>query len=302
MTEDFIDHTDVLDDTPDMSIITIDKTKRVRLAVTREEIQQLKDELLPLKINGIADKAGYKVADAKRKMVRKKRIAINNYVESIKKAVNAWKSDLMEDGEFVNNSLLEIENHLGDQQDVVDAEKTKIKEEKEKEEAEKLAARVAKLNEYSYPFDPAILKKLTDPEFESTVAMAKMKFESDKAYRESLEQKQQQTEEQLNSLKQLIKPIITDAPLVMQSLTEEQPESMPEETIERSGAPVVESQESEPAPMPSDKEKFEKILSQLDAIEVPNEMERESSVDIMFAVKCFLRDMKNAVESHIKTL
>lgn len=190
-------------------IITISNDTLIVLSVTDQKLAEYRELSKSLSIGGIKDTKNYKAVDALRMQVRKDRFSINRRTEEIKKVLNTYKSKLMTEDDRVSAVLEEIEKECVDKQNVIDNEKDRLKAEKEKEERELIESRTAQLSVYNFPIQtlPAdVLKKLSEAEFSSMLAMAKMAFDATNIYRETLEKKAQETkdalQQQLDAIKQ----------------------------------------------------------------------------------------------------
>jgi tetratricopeptide (TPR) repeat protein len=106
------------------NIITVELAKQ---NVTETVIAKLKTDYLPLKINGIEDKEGYKKAHDARIVCRDHRILAEKICKAGREdAVKEQKAWLAKEKEVVAK-ISEVEQHLKNQEDSIDAEKEVIK-------------------------------------------------------------------------------------------------------------------------------------------------------------------------------
>lgn len=151
-------------------------TQRPEIAalVAREsEIAELAEKYLPLRINGINDKAGSELVHSARMKVKTFRVALE------KKRVEL-KADALAYGRAVDGAtrkmfgLLEpIEAHLQAEEDAVTEAKEKIKREAEEAKVRATQARFTALNECRYAFRAQEVAQMTDEQFAEELARAK---------------------------------------------------------------------------------------------------------------------------------
>lgn len=146
-------------------------------SVTDAAIEKLKEEYLPLKVSGIDDKDGYAAC-------YKARIEVKGYRVEVEKRRKELKAESLEFGRKVDaeakritERLEVIENHLQAQQDIVDNEKRRIKEEEERKAQEKFNNRVASLQKYNANYSLDAIKSMSDSDYDSFLSSAKDSFE-----------------------------------------------------------------------------------------------------------------------------
>jgi septal ring factor EnvC (AmiA/AmiB activator) len=133
----------------------------IQYPVADNVIAELSQKYMPLRINGVDDKAGFQAADTARKKVKK----LRGDVEKTRKEL---KADALEYGRKVDKEakrlkdLLEpIEKHLTQQVDAIKDEKIRL-------EREWLDQRIEALQAVTETLPPeSLLKKLSDDEFET---------------------------------------------------------------------------------------------------------------------------------------
>ncbi len=159
----------------------------VHFSITDEVIANMKEQFLPLKIDGIHDKAGYLAVHEARMKVKTVRIDVEKTRKELKE--ESLQRGRLIDGEAKRiTALLEpIENHLETQQRAIDAEKERLREERERAEKKRVADRLAALVEYGLSasnIDIAALGIISDEKFAEELARAKTLFEERKAKEE----------------------------------------------------------------------------------------------------------------------
>jgi hypothetical protein len=129
------------------------ETELKRFDITDVAIAELSDKYLPLKINGIDDKNGYKV-------VKAARLDIKNYRVSVEKRRKELTSDALKFKQAVDGEarriialLSPIEDYLEQQEKVIDDELERVKREKAQAEAAKLQLRINSLLSFDFKYD-----------------------------------------------------------------------------------------------------------------------------------------------------
>ena len=129
-------------------IITTDEmiTKALtQFSVNDAMIAQAKAEYLPLIVSGVNDDAGYKVVHAARMKVVKARTGVEATRKELKAGAIKYNKAIDEEAKRLTGLLAPIENHLEDQEKIVDDEKARIKAEAEAKEAARIQARIDRL-------------------------------------------------------------------------------------------------------------------------------------------------------------
>lgn len=139
-------------------------------------IEEMQKQYLPLKINGIDDRAGYLAVREARLKVKAARIEVEKTRKELKE--DALKYGRMVDGEAkrITAMLTPIEDHLEAQEKAVDDERERIKLEKERQEKEKLNTRIQTLVSLgidAMKIDVHALTILSDEAFGKEVERAK---------------------------------------------------------------------------------------------------------------------------------
>jgi len=175
----------------------------VKYNVTDAALQQYRDEFLPLTINGIDDHEGYdKVKDA--------RLFIKGERVNVEKRRVEFKADALEYGRAVDAeakritaSLVEVEGHLEAEQRKIDDEKARIKF--EREQREKLPARVQALSNIGEAVDESVLLKLNDAGFADLLnRLTAEKLERQRLAQEKIEREQRAEQDRIDAEKKAI--------------------------------------------------------------------------------------------------
>lgn len=145
--------------------------------VTDAAIEKMKNEFMPLKVNGVDDKEGYAAC-------YKARIEVKGYRVEVEKRRKELKAESLEFGRKVDaeakritERLTVIENHLQQQQDIVENEKRRIQEEAERKAQEKLNNRITSLQKVNAQYSLDAVKTMSDSDYEILLASSKEAFE-----------------------------------------------------------------------------------------------------------------------------
>lgn len=160
---------------------------------TDAAISKLKEEYLPLKIEDVNDKEGYKKVVEARKEVKRKRVAIENKRKDIVEDSVKLQKAVNGEAKRLTSLLLEIETPLEEKENWYEAEQDKIKQEKERQEQEKIQSRINQLfslglafngNNYSIgelAIDSLEVKVYNDEQFNFFISQATEEFQKEQA-------------------------------------------------------------------------------------------------------------------------
>lgn len=156
-------------------------TEKPELAEYRKQdaiIASMASEYLPLKINGLTDKAGFaKVHEA--------RMVVKNFRVTIEKTRKELKADALKYGQTVDAEarrlaelIAPIETHLEAEENAITAEKERIKQAAETAKRELVQKRVDALAAYGATVNAVWIADATEPMYEEYLAKAKAGFEA----------------------------------------------------------------------------------------------------------------------------
>lgn len=155
------------------AVATVQRPEIAALVAQKAAIQSMADKYLPLTIAGVDDKAGFKAVHEARMVVKNTRVAVEKRRKEL-------KADALEYGRQVDSAakqltaLLEpIELHLERQEQAVEAEKARIRQEAEVAKQARVAKRVQLLTELGASLDFAMINGATDEQFEVELEKAK---------------------------------------------------------------------------------------------------------------------------------
>ncbi|UXO94082.1 hypothetical protein Pan5_40 [Pseudanabaena phage Pan5] len=149
------------------------QTGVVKMNVTDTEIAKMKAEFLPLAINGIDDKAGFKRVYDARQEVKRTRVSLTKYAKGLREDAQEWVKRVIAEEKRVVGELTIIEDHLQSEEDKIEAEKARIKAEEEAKEAKRIQDRIDALAAYGFQIDYTTIKSIDDQTFNSVLENAK---------------------------------------------------------------------------------------------------------------------------------
>lgn len=178
-----------------------------------KNIEALGKKYFPLKINGQEDKAGYQAVVTARKDVKNIRVGITKKSTELKEDAFKMQRAVNAEAKRLIDLLDPIEDYLSKLETGYEAEKERIKQEKEKAEQLRLQTRINELaaagmvfdgaiytlvsltdpDLQPYKIDPFSVKTMTDPQFNDYLERTKARYVTNEAYRE--EEKRRQKEE-----------------------------------------------------------------------------------------------------------
>lgn len=171
----------------------------VKLNVTDSEIAKLKEQYLPLVINGIDDKEGLKKVYAARQEVKRLRVSLEKYADELKEDALRWQKKVIAEKNRVINEFKIIEAHLQGEEDKIAEEKERIRIEAEKVEQARIQKRIDRLAEYGFAIDLSFIKIVSDDDFEKIVANAKAEHEKELAAKADAERLAREEAEKLKA-------------------------------------------------------------------------------------------------------
>lgn len=171
----------------------------VKLNVTDSEIAKLKEQYLPLVINGIDDKEGLKKVYAARQEVKRLRVSLEKYADELKEDALRWQKKVIAEKNRVINEFKIIEAHLQGEEDKIAEEKERIRIEAEKVEQARIQKRIDRLAEYGFAIDLSFIKIVSDDDFEKIVANAKAEQEKELAAKAEAERLAREEAEKLKA-------------------------------------------------------------------------------------------------------
>lgn len=153
----------------------------VKLNITDQEIQNMKDEFMVLKINGIDDRAGLRKVYESRQLVKRTRVSLEKHADELKETAVAWQKKVNSEKKRVVNELELIETYLQNQEDFIAAEKEVLRVAEIKREQERIQKRIDALAAYGYSIPLAVIESIDDATFEKVLSDACIEHEKDLA-------------------------------------------------------------------------------------------------------------------------
>lgn len=183
--------------------LTVEPTTRPELAEFRKQdaaIAELRKKYMPLKIDGLKDKAGFEAVHEARMIVRNTRVSVEKKRVELKADALAYGRAVDSEAKRLTELLSPIESHLEAEEDAVTQERERIKQEAERKRQAMVQDRVDKLVACGVVPNVNDVAALTPAQFAEALADAlKIKAEREaaaeaqrKADAEAAEQRRQQ--------------------------------------------------------------------------------------------------------------
>jgi chromosome segregation ATPase len=167
----------------------------IRYPIAEAVIAELAEEFLPLSVDGVDDKEGFdKVHDA-RMIVKGHRVDVEKTRKALKADALAWGKAVDGEAKRLTALLAPIEEHLTNQENIVLAEKERIRKEKAEAARRLLDERLAKLRAVDATVSVLKLESMTDEDFDDLLSGATSEFEMKKAEAAKLAEAQRIEEE-----------------------------------------------------------------------------------------------------------
>ena len=160
-------------------------------------ISEMKEQYMPLVVNGVADKEGYKVVSDALRLVKSSRVAVDKKRKELNEVPLKWQRTVNDEAKRIIALIEPIESHLKSQKESVDNEKQRLKEEAERKEQEKIQSRVNLLHQIGFQFNgevyalggiliqPVQVKTIDDSAFEKFINDSKAEAEKINAEKEA---------------------------------------------------------------------------------------------------------------------
>lgn len=186
--------------------------------VTDAALQEMNAMYMPLVVAGVDDKEGYGNVKAARSVVRSKRVEVEKTRKALKKNALEYGRKVDSEAKRITAMITPIEEHLIEQQKIVDDEKARIGEEKRIAVENLIQSRIADLMQFNVQYngigyvidesniitreglgimsdeDYAKIRSTAADTFEFEDALRKEQEEKERAEREQLEQQRQEQE------------------------------------------------------------------------------------------------------------
>ena len=164
-------------DTEVMDLIVLEGKVFDVIGINDARIAQAAEKFMPLTIKNLDDKAGYAAVHEGRMVVRNMRIIVEKHAKKVRGKAVKFQRDVIAEEKRVISLIQPIEDHLTDEENRVDEEKTRIKAEADAKEAARIQARINILFKMGCKFDgtnfsyaslvapQALVKVCTDEQF-----------------------------------------------------------------------------------------------------------------------------------------
>lgn len=136
-------------------VLTHTQTELQKFSPVTQAIASYKEKYLPLKIDGVKDKEGYKAVHEARIIVRDARTSVDKTRKSLTADARSFVDAVNEEAKRITAELAPIEEHLTAQETAIDEEIERIKQEEKQKEEQRVQGRVLKLLSLGLAFDGA---------------------------------------------------------------------------------------------------------------------------------------------------
>src|SRR5579872_4239880 len=123
-----------------------------KFTVTDVAIANMRDKYMPLKVSGADDRAGYLAVKEARLTVKSQRVIIEKARKELTADALSFQKAVNAEATRIKDALTPIETHLAEQEEFYEAEKERIKREKENAELELLSLRTSILIELGFEY------------------------------------------------------------------------------------------------------------------------------------------------------
>lgn len=192
----------MFDETKDLVVVSVVENALAKENVTALVISELKEKYLPLTIQGIDDKEGYrKVKEARIECKNLRILAEKITKKGREKAIAEQKAWIAKEKEVVNE-ISSVEDYLQSQQDAIDNELERLKEEERAKENAWIQERIDKLAQYNVVIDLFTVKTMPDDMFEQKLEEGRIAHEAEIERVKKEEEEKKQEEERVLRMKE----------------------------------------------------------------------------------------------------
>jgi colicin import membrane protein len=137
-------------------------------------IAQLAEQYMPLRIEGLTDKVGFKKVHEARMVVKNTRVAVEKKRKELKADALAYGQAVDAEARRLTKLLEPIETHLQAEEDAVEAEKERLRKIEEDAKRAALQKRLDALAAYGVTPNPLAIVDLTEERFQEQLEAAKV--------------------------------------------------------------------------------------------------------------------------------
>ncbi len=145
--------------------------------VIADKISELAAEYMPLRVNGLDDAKGLKRVHDARMVVKNLRVSVDKRRKELKASALEYGKQVDSAAKQLFDLLEPIEDHLQAEEDTVENEKKRLKEEAEEAKRLKLQLRLSDLLQFGVVGNAASVEAMTDEAFGHTLARAKIEHD-----------------------------------------------------------------------------------------------------------------------------
>jgi len=154
-----------------------------KFAITKEDLQALADKYKDMKVDGIQDKNGLKALVLARKELKRKRIEIEGIGENMRESAKIFSKAVIAREKELISIIQPVEHSLQEEEDRIEIEIEKARQEQERIEADKFQNRMRELGRLNYAMDAWELKEMDDENYARVLANAKELFAKEEEFK-----------------------------------------------------------------------------------------------------------------------
>jgi hypothetical protein len=173
----------------------------VNYDITEAAISEMREEYMALTVKGPDDKEGYKLCKQARINVKNKRIDVEKKRKELKADALAYGRMVDSKAKEITEKLKSVENYLQSQQNIVDDEIERQRQEKIKAREKMINERVTKLTAMGYKVNITALSNMSDEDYKNVLADATAQYNEKQKKEEAERIEQQRIKEEHEKLK-----------------------------------------------------------------------------------------------------
>lgn len=148
----------------------------IKYNVTDQKLAEIEEKYMPLVINGVDDRDGYKVVHDARMDVKRLRVEVDKRRKALGEDARRYLDDVNSEAKRIIGRLTPVEEHLKSQEDAIAAEKERLKAEAEAAARKLLEDRLEQLRQVEATLHPMVVEQWSDEEFATELQKATEAF------------------------------------------------------------------------------------------------------------------------------
>lgn len=171
-------------------------TRVIKYPIAEAAISKMADEFMPLTIDGIEDKDGFKAVHDARMIVKNHRVAVEKTRKELKADALAYGRSVDSEAKRLTEMLTPIEEHLTAEETAINDAKELLRQQAAAAARQQLEDRLAKLNAVNAVVSVSKLEEMSEDDFAMLLETATIRFNEQQAAEAKIAEEKRIAEEQ----------------------------------------------------------------------------------------------------------